>query len=159
MTEVSQTKAKTTTKTTAKLTRRPVRPDRIRGTTNVHKIMGNKLRQLRINLGMSQQELGEKLNVSFQQIQKYEKGVNRIDAGRLIQIAHALDCGVDEFYDGLTERRIKTGVTENDIYIASREGRQLVTAMLAIERTDIRRRFIRLIEAIGGVETPADEAE
>lgn len=131
----------------------------IRGTTNVHKIMGNRLRQLRLEREISQQELGEKLGVSFQQVQKYEKGANRIDAGRLIQIAEALDCDINEFYDGLTQRRIKIGVSNRDIYMASREGKQLIEAMLAIDRPLVRRRFIRLVETLGGIETAIDDAD
>ncbi len=151
MTEVAQVKVKTPSRTPRRSTRR--------GTTNVHKIMGNRLRAMRITLGISQQDLGARLGVSFQQVQKYEKGVNRIDAGRLIKIADVLGCSIEDFFEGLTERRIKTGVSEHDKYLASREGQQLITAMLAIERTDIRRRFIRLIEAVGGTDTPADEPE
>lgn len=139
-------------------TARP-RQTKLRGTTNVHRLMGNKLRAMRIELHMSQQELGRKLGVSFQQIQKYEKGVNRIDAGRLIKIADVLGCTVEDFYDGLTERRIKAGVSDHDIYVASHEGQQLIAAMLAIERTEIRRRFIRLIEALGPLEIQIDETE
>lgn len=136
----------------AAIQHRAARAHDVRGATNVHKIMGNKLRSMRIERGMSQQELGEKLGVSFQQIQKYEKGANRIDAGRLVAIASILDCNVDEFFEGLTERRIKTGISERDVYIASREGQQLIDAMLAIERTDIRRKFISLATILGGFE-------
>jgi transcriptional regulator with XRE-family HTH domain len=70
----------------------------VRSAGNVHHIIGNRLRQMRIERDMSQQELGEKLGVSFQQIQKYEKGKNRIDAGRLIAIANVFGCHVEEFY-------------------------------------------------------------
>src|SRR5205814_10439088 len=67
--------------------------------------LGKRIRLRRVEQKISQAELGEKLGVSFQQVQKYEKGVNRVGAARLQQIAYALDVPVTFFYDGDNKAR------------------------------------------------------
>ena len=66
--------------------------------------LGKRIRLRRVEQKISQAELGDKLGVSFQQVQKYEKGVNRVGAARLQQIATALDVPVTFFYDGAARR-------------------------------------------------------
>lgn len=66
--------------------------------------VGGRVRRRRMLLGMSQERLGELLHLTFQQVQKYEKGVNRIGAGRLFDIAGILSAPIDYFFDGLTAR-------------------------------------------------------
>jgi len=66
--------------------------------------IGRRIRALRLERGLSQSELAGHLGLSFQQLQKYEKGVNRVSAGRLQAIASFLDAPVTFFYDGLGER-------------------------------------------------------
>ena len=63
--------------------------------------VGNRVRELRTRAGLSQTDLGEKLGVSFQQVQKYEKGVNRMGASRLIQICDALKVSIADVFDGV----------------------------------------------------------
>lgn len=78
--------------------------------------MGMRVRARRLEIGMSQERLAELLGVTFQQVQKYEKGVNRIAASRLWDIAHALGCGVVDLYPTLTPRdaaSIKPRLTEH----------------------------------------------
>ena len=70
--------------------------------------LGKRIRLRRVEQKISQAELGDKLGVSFQQVQKYEKGVNRVGAARLQQIATALDVPVTFFYDAATARRAKS---------------------------------------------------
>jgi transcriptional regulator with XRE-family HTH domain len=70
-----------------------------RGSGPVDRHIGGRIRALRNMNKMSQEELGDKLGVSFQQIQKYEKGVNRVSGGRLLQIAGALGCTVADLLD------------------------------------------------------------
>src|SRR5580693_6549785 len=65
--------------------------------------VGNRVRLRRMLIGMSQEKLGELLGLTFQQVQKYEKGVNRIGAGRLYQVAHILGVPVSYFYEGVME--------------------------------------------------------
>jgi len=74
--------------------------------------VGNRLRIRRVLIGMSQEQLGNLLGLTFQQIQKYEKGINRIGAGRLFEAARALNVPVDFFYEGLAQGL--TGVSEMD---------------------------------------------
>lgn len=63
--------------------------------------VGNRVRELRTRAGLSQTDLGVRLGVSFQQVQKYEKGVNRMGASRLIQICDALKVNVNDIFDGI----------------------------------------------------------
>lgn len=70
-------------------------------TGEIDKIIGENLRFIRGRLGLSQKNIAQKLGVSFQQIQKYEKGTNRLSAARLYNLAHALDISLYDFYSGL----------------------------------------------------------
>src|SRR5579871_3662815 len=63
--------------------------------------VGNRVRLRRMLIGMSQERLGDLLGLTFQQVQKYEKGVNRIGAGRLFEIARILGVPIEFFYDGV----------------------------------------------------------
>ena len=69
--------------------------------TNVDAHVGKKLKLIRVNLGYSQQELGRMLNITLQQIQKYEKGVNKISSGRLYKLSKALKVPVSYFFKGI----------------------------------------------------------
>lgn len=63
--------------------------------------VGNRVREMRIRKGLSQQALGDQVGISFQQIQKYERGTNRMGSSRLVQIADVLDVPVSSFFEGL----------------------------------------------------------
>ena len=110
-------------------------------------------------LGISQEQLGEALGLTFQQIQKYEKGQNRIGAGRLYRIAQILSIDVQYFYEGLPVAT-ETGDTraaaqrsaEVQRFLASPEGHALTTAFLRINDAATRRRLIELVNTIA--ETP-----
>src|SRR6476659_6183243 len=65
--------------------------------------VGNRVRLRRMLIGMSQERLGELLGLTFQQVQKYEKGVNRIGAGRLFEVSRILGVPVDFFYEGVND--------------------------------------------------------
>ncbi len=67
----------------------------------IDKFIGNKIHELRLALGLSRQQLGTKIDVTHQQLQKYEKGTNRVSAGRLAVIANYLDKPVSYFYEGV----------------------------------------------------------
>lgn len=85
--------------------------------------IGRRLREARIVRGMSQTELGDALGITFQQIQKYEKGLNRIGSGRLFKISRILCLPVTYFYDGLDEAASPTQsrpVVETDEVIATK---------------------------------------
>ncbi len=73
-----------------------------RQATRVDTWVGMRLRSRRLELDMSQEELGDILGITFQQVQKYEKGTNRIAASRLFDLAAALETPIEYFFDGLT---------------------------------------------------------
>lgn len=64
-------------------------------------VVGGRMRELRIRAGFTQAKLGQALGVSFQQIQKYERGTNRMGASRLVQVAQTLNCTVESLFDGV----------------------------------------------------------
>ncbi len=128
--------------------------------------VGSRVRLRRMMLGMSQEKLGENLGITFQQIQKYEKGTNRIGASRLQHIARVLTVPVSFFFedapgsvhedsqghDGLAERPSASYVVD---FLSSSEGVQLNKAFTRIRDAKVRRKIIELVRAMAG----ADEEE
>jgi transcriptional regulator with XRE-family HTH domain len=122
----------------------------------VDRFIGARVRMRRILVGMSQEKLGEALGITFQQIQKYEKGTNRISVSRLHQIASVLGAPVGMFYEGAPEAGAGEGGSglrergaaryETD-FLASPEGVQLMRAFLRISNTRVRRKLIELAVA------------
>lgn len=111
-------------------------------------------------VGMSQEKLGEQLGLTFQQIQKYEKGANRIGASRLFQIAQLLGVAVQFFYDDMpAEYAGKTnGVGEADSapfvldFVSSAEGLQLNRAYTRISDQKVRRSILDLVKSLAAEE-------
>lgn len=102
---------------------------------------------------MSQEKLAELLGVTFQQVQKYEKGVNRIAASRLYDISTALNVPVARFYENLGAGRVAAGVAEGrrefvDDALATPEGAQLMSLFAAIKSIKVRRRVVELVRAL-----------
>ena len=121
--------------------------------TDIH--VGGRIRMRRNMLGMSQEKLGEKLGITFQQIQKYEKGTNRVGASRLQAIASILDVPVAFFFADAPgqEPTELTGMSEGKShfvvdFINSGEGLQLNRAFARITDAKIRRRIIDLVKAL-----------
>jgi len=121
--------------------------------------VGSRVRLQRMLLGMSQEKLGEQLGLTFQQIQKYEKGINRIGASRLFDLARVLGVSVQFFYDeapgGVTENRpaAATGASDKpDSYVvdflSSREGIELNKAFVRIADPKVRRSVVDLVRAL-----------
>jgi transcriptional regulator with XRE-family HTH domain len=114
-------------------------------------------------LGMSQEKLGEHLGLTFQQVQKYEKGVNRIGASRLFDLAHVLGVPVQFFYDdapaGGTETSAAAGFAERPAesyvveFLSGREGLELNKAFVRISDPRVRRSIVELVRALAGEET------
>jgi transcriptional regulator with XRE-family HTH domain len=69
--------------------------------TDTDRYVGTRIRERRVMLGLSQQQMAELIGVTYQQAHKYERGINRISAGRLFEIAQVLGVPVDYFFDGL----------------------------------------------------------
>lgn len=83
----------------------PVLMSEQRATNAVDTHIGRRLRHRRLEIGMSQEQLAESLGVTFQQIQKYEKGVNRVAASRLYDITKALEVEITYFFEGLPKSK------------------------------------------------------
>lgn len=117
--------------------------------------VGSRVRLRRMMAGMSQEKLGESLGVTFQQIQKYEKGTNRIGASRLQSIAMVLDVPVDFFFSGISssaeeQKKTKTDDAEHLLtFLATQEGLQLNQAFSKIKDARVRRRLVDLIVSLG----------
>ncbi|MBB99408.1 MAG: transcriptional regulator [Rhodobacteraceae bacterium] len=121
--------------------------------------VGSRVRLRRMMLGMSQEKLGEALGITFQQIQKYEKGTNRIGASRLQHIATVLKVPVAFFFEdapgtpdeasGFGEAKPASYVVD---FLSSSEGLSLNKAFVRIEDAKVRRRVVDLVRALAGDE-------
>ncbi len=80
-----------------------VKPKRGRSTAAIDDHVGARIRERRIMLGLTQQQLAEMIGVTYQQAHKYERGINRVSAGRLYEIARVLNAPITYFYEGLGE--------------------------------------------------------
>ena len=121
----------------------------------VDKYVGSRVRMRRIMLGMSQEKLGEALGLTFQQVQKYEKGTNRIGASRLQHISRILQVPVSFFFDGAPEIPGQaTGMNETPSpayvadFLATSDGLALTKAFTRIKDGKLRRRIVDLVEQI-----------
>ena len=108
--------------------------------------IGRRIRLRRVEIKISQSELADKLGVSFQQVQKYEKGVNRVGAARLQKIAAALDVPLTFFYDGDGKQR----EVESLLFLDSAFSLRLLRAYSKIKDQAVQRQFVTLIESIAG---------
>ena len=104
--------------------------------------VGKRVRHRRWMIGMTQQQLADKVGIKFQQIQKYETGMNRVSASRLWDIAEALDVPVSFFFEGLNEdaETVASDTTKGDI-LADKEALELVRSYYAIPENQRRRLF------------------
>jgi transcriptional regulator with XRE-family HTH domain len=110
--------------------------------------LGKRIRLRRVEQKISQAELGDQLGVSFQQVQKYEKGVNRVGAARLQQIATALDVPVTFFYDGDGKAR----EVESLLFLDSSFSLRLLRAYSKIKDQTVQRQLVSLMESIAANE-------
>jgi transcriptional regulator with XRE-family HTH domain len=125
----------------------------------VDKYVGSRIRMRRIMLGMSQEKLGESLGLTFQQIQKYEKGTNRVGASRLQQISEILQVPVSFLFEGGPGGSINAnGVSEAPSpayvsdFLATSEGLALTRAFTRIADSKLRRSIVDLVEQIAARE-------
>jgi transcriptional regulator with XRE-family HTH domain len=120
--------------------------------------VGSRVRLRRMLLGMSQEKLGEHLGLTFQQVQKYEKGINRIGASRLFDLAKVLGVPVQFFYEelpssggdaisGFADRPAESYAVE---FLGSREGLELNKAFARITDARVRRSIVELVRAFAG---------
>ena len=121
----------------------------------IDKHVGARVRMRRLLVGMSQEKLGTSLGITFQQIQKYEKGTNRIGASRLMHISEILQVPVAFFYEGApggTNDLAGLGEAQSPTYVAdflaTSEGLALAKAFQRIQDGRVRRRTVDLVEAL-----------
>jgi transcriptional regulator with XRE-family HTH domain len=123
----------------------------------IDKHVGSRVRMRRMMLGMSQEKLGNSLSLTFQQVQKYEKGTNRIGASRLQQISHILQVPVSFFFEGAPTgstgtRAEGSGEAPSPAYVsdflATSDGLALTKAFVRISDPKLRRRIVDLVEQI-----------
>ena len=127
----------------------------------VDKYVGSRVRMRRIMLGMSQEKLGEALGLTFQQVQKYEKGTNRVGASRLQQISEILQVPVSFLFDGGPSGATNSeGFSEGSSpayvsdFLATSEGLALTRAFTRIADPKMRRSIVDLVEQIATREGP-----
>lgn len=120
-----------------------------RAANAVDKKVGQRVRSRRLEIQMSQERLAELLGVTFQQVQKYEKGVNRIAVSRLLDIATALEISACRFFDGLERRGVAEDAPDyvNDA-LATPEGAQLMALFASIKSPKVRRKVLDLAKAV-----------
>ena len=113
--------------------------------------VGNRVRLRRMLIGMSQGRLGELLGLTFQQVQKYEKGVNRIGAGRLFEVSRILGVPINYFYEGVSNQlssRLAASETSPPVmeFVSTGEGLQLGLAFMKIKDPRLRKRLLDLVK-------------
>jgi transcriptional regulator with XRE-family HTH domain len=127
----------------------------------IDKHVGSRVRMRRMMLGMSQEKLGDALGLTFQQVQKYEKGTNRIGASRLQQISQILQVPVAFFFEGAPDVPPLGGIPSSGTeqapsptyvsdFLATSDGLALTKAFMRIEDAKLRRRIVDLVEQIAG---------
>lgn len=126
--------------------------------------VGARVRERRTLLGLSQEKLGEALGLTFQQVQKYERGTNRISASRLYDLCHVLDTDMNYYFEDLPEdiaqqaprragglpEEARTPETRNDP-LNKRETLELVRAYYRIHDPELRRRLFEMTKALGAM--------
>jgi transcriptional regulator with XRE-family HTH domain len=114
---------------------------------NIDVAVGHRIRLFRLNAGLSQTELADQIGVTFQQVQKYEKGINRIGAGRLVRVAKALDVPIS-FFVGTTD---DDGLEDTHAileFLDTSYSLRLLRAFSRIEDTGVQRSVLELVENI-----------
>ena len=121
------------------------------------KHVGARVRMRRMMLAMSQEKLGDALGLTFQQVQKYEKGTNRIGASRLQQISNTLQVPVAFFFEGAPSLPGRSGGMAEapspayvSDFLATSDGLALTKAFMRIQNNKLKRRIVDLVEQIAG---------
>ncbi|WP_243374044.1 helix-turn-helix domain-containing protein [Microvirga solisilvae] len=110
--------------------------------------IGSRVRARRIMLGMSQEKLAEALGLTFQQVQKYEKGINRIGASRLLHIAGILDVGIEFFFEGAPGLPAATSQSDSVMaeFLTSPDSDRLVRGFVRLKDDEARKKVADLVD-------------
>lgn len=125
-----------------------------RGPNPIDVHVGSRIRLRRQLMKMSQEKLGDELGVTFQQVQKYERGANRVGASRLYRLSRVLEVPVQFFFEGLGEKSAASGMAEDDQtpivydFIQSSDGVSLAEAFSRIKDAKVRRRVLELVRTL-----------
>jgi transcriptional regulator with XRE-family HTH domain len=136
-------------------------PDADRSPNPVDLHVGARIRMRRKVLGVSQEKLADELGLTFQQVQKYERGANRVSASKLYEIARALSAPVSYFFEGLSETAGQTVIGDGaeasmHDFLMTPEGLELAAVFPRIKRSRIRRRLLDLVRSM--IEDEGDDA-
>jgi transcriptional regulator with XRE-family HTH domain len=119
--------------------------------------VGSRVRMRRIMLAMSQKKLGAALGLTFQQVQKYERGANRIGASRLQQMSHILQVPLEFFFEGAPNASAPHGSNKSELWMAQiddfvsdPDGLRLIRAFMRIDNAALRRRIVMFVQEIAG---------
>lgn len=129
-----------------------------RGPNPVDLHVGARVRMRRKFLGMSQEGLAEIIDLTFQQVQKYERGSNRISASKLYEISKALKTPVSYFFEGYGENEAVEGFSESESeqfvhgFLRTTEGIELAEAFPRVKSPKVRRRVLELVRAMAEVD-------
>jgi transcriptional regulator with XRE-family HTH domain len=125
--------------------------------------VGGRIRMRRRTLGVSQEKLAEDLGLTFQQVQKYERGANRVSASKLYEIARSLSAPISFFFDGLTDPTAGPGGAEPAVdnvvhdFLMTNEGVELASIFPKIKRARVRRRLLDLVRTMADEEANQEE--
>ncbi len=126
--------------------------------------VGARVRQRRVLLGMNQTKLGDALGLTFQQVQKYENGTNRVSASRLYDLSRVLDVSIEHFFEDMPNAvaasspaakksgKAKKPPSNEPNPMAKRETLELVRAYYKIKDADVRKRMYQLITGLGAAD-------
>jgi transcriptional regulator with XRE-family HTH domain len=116
--------------------------------------VGTHVRNRRLELGMTQGKLADALGITFQQVQKYENGINRISASRLQHVSQVLQVNIPYFFEGAPGQLKAKGNAPSSAYVsdfvASTDGLALVKAFMKIKNASVRHCTVKLVNAIVG---------
>jgi transcriptional regulator with XRE-family HTH domain len=126
----------------------PLADDERSGPHPVDRHVGLRIRMRRKEIGVSQERLAEALGITFQQVQKYERGANRVSASKLWEIAAALKTSVSYFYEGLGGRGEPLPAETGQSFLMSGEGVELLANFPRISEPGVRRKILELVRAV-----------
>ena len=128
-----------------------------KSTGSIDKEIGGRVRMRRVSIGMSQEKLARAFGLTFQQIQKYEKGTNRVGASRLQAIASILSVPVAFFFEGAPDASVPRrpqgsalSIAQIDDFVSDSNGLRLIGAFMRIDDAHLRHKIVRLVQEIAG---------
>jgi len=139
-----------------------MRPAQIKAPNAIDTEVGRRIRQRRAILGLSQSKLADELGVTFQQVQKYEKGTNRVGSSRLQSIARFLGVPISYFFEDLgdLEPGPKSDACETVVdFVISADGLALNRAFVSIKNERVRRNFVAMVKALAHEQDEDDRGE